>query len=330
MVLLDRRLVLKAAGAAAVGGLLPGSAVRLFAGERGPRVSIVTSGQYAGKSADVPDDVTARLVNRAVTSAVSAKDAASAWKSLFKPDDKVAVKINTLAGGKLSSHPGVVAAVVEGVLTAGVAPGAVIVFDRLERELRRAHFPVGTIRSGVRYSATDTPTIGYSRKLQTAGAVGSLFSRVITGFATAIVNVPVLKDHDLAGVTLGMKNFFGVIHNPNKYHDDGCDPFIADLSTSPLIRKRLRLVVVDALLAQADGGPAYRADGAFPYAGIIAGTDPVATDRVGWAEIEVLRAKMGFKALQAVGRLPRHILTAGKKGLGISDIDRIEVVRQTL
>ncbi len=330
MILFDRRGVLKAAGAAAIGGLLPGGVPRLFAGRGGPRVSIVTSGRYAGKSADVPDDVAAGLVNRAVTSAVGAKDAASAWKALFRPDDKVAVKINTLAGERLSSHPGVVAAVVDGVLTAGVAPGAVIVFDRLERELKRARFPVGRARSGVRYSATDSPTIGYGRKLVRAGAVGSLFSRVITGFATAIVNIPVLKDHDLAGVSLGMKNFFGVIHNPNKYHDDGCDPFIADLSASPLIRKRLRLVVIDALLAQADGGPAYRADGAFPYAGVIAGTDPVATDRVGWAEIDTLRAKMGTKTLEAVGRLPRHILTAGKEGLGVSDIDRIEIVRETL
>jgi len=27
-----------------------------------------------------------------------------------------------------------------------------------------------------------------------------------------------LKDHDGAGVTIALKNMYGVIHNPNKYH----------------------------------------------------------------------------------------------------------------
>ena len=39
----------------------------------------------------------------------------------------------------------------------------------------------------------------------------------------------VVKDHDLAGVSAGLKNWYGVIHNPNKYHDSCCDPYVADV-----------------------------------------------------------------------------------------------------
>ena len=62
-----------------------------------------------------------------------------------------------------------------------------------------------------------------------------------------VVSLPVLKDHNLAGVSLGMKNFFGAIHNPNKYHDNHCDPFVAEVFDVPLVRQKHRLTVIDAL-----------------------------------------------------------------------------------
>ena len=42
--------------------------------------------------------------------------------------------------------------------------------------------------------------------------------------ATAVINVPQVKDHGICGMTLAMKNFFGAIHNPNKYHIGNGDP----------------------------------------------------------------------------------------------------------
>ena len=84
---------------------------------------------------------------------------------------------------------------------------------------------------------------------------------------TAIINVPVLKDHDLAGVTMAMKNFYGAIHNPNKYHDNNCNPYIAELNTSPIIKDKTRLIVCDALLAQYNGGPAFKPQYTWNYGG---------------------------------------------------------------
>ena len=57
-----------------------------------------------------------------------------------------------------------------------------------------------------------------------------------------LINLPVLKDHDGAGVTIALKNMYGAIHNPNKYHPNGCDPYVADLNMLPEIRSRMKLI----------------------------------------------------------------------------------------
>ena len=44
---------------------------------------------------------------------------------------------------------------------------------------------------------------GYGSALETSGPVGSLISRILTDYATVLINVGVLKDHDLAGVSAG-------------------------------------------------------------------------------------------------------------------------------
>ena len=288
------------------------------------------SSGHSGRTGDVPDGKVKALVDRAVRLAAGTDSAEEAWKSLFGRGDRVAVKVNTLSGKPVATHPSVALAVVDGLISAGVEPGSIVVFDRQEREMARAGFSLGELPSGARVAATDSAGFGYGRRIIKAGSVGSLFSRIVTDFATGIVDVPVLKDHDLAGVTLALKNFFGVIHNPNKYHDNLCDPFVADLFACPYVGGLTRLVVMDALLSQVDGGPAYREDGAYPLAGVLAGTDAVAVDRVGWERIERLRAELGFEPLEAVGRKPRHILTAGEKGLGVSDLSRIEVVEESI
>jgi len=291
------------------------------------RVAIATSSEHAGRKDDVPADAVNRLVDAAVASVVMASAPADAWKRLFSPGDRVAVKVNTLAGPQLSTHPSVVEAVLRGLISAGVGGDRIVVFDRSEKEMSRAGFTVGRDARGVTCTGTDAVSVGYRGELVVSGSTASLWSSVITDFATVIVNVPVLKDHDLSGVSLGMKNFFGVIHNPNKYHDNGCDPYIADVCGNRLVTGKLRLIVIDCLRAQADGGPAYRQDGSYPYAGVIAGVDPVAVDATGWSEIENLRKQLGYKPLKDAGREPRHILTAAERGLGVAAADQIDAVR---
>ncbi len=264
----------------------------------------------------------ARLLNEAVAAAAGKSDSNSAWKELFDPSDVVGIKVNCLAGRGLSSHPELVAAIVDGLAGAGVSKQNIIVWDRAEHELAAAGITQASV-SGAKVLATDSHGVGYEREIEFSGEIGSCFSRIITRMCTSIVNVPVLKDHDLSGVSLGMKNFYGAIHNPNKYHDNNCDPFIADINAHPLVAKKLRLVVCDGLKGQYHGGPASRPQWAWPAGVVLVGTDPVAVDRIGLDMIERRRKEAGMGTLEESGREAKHIKTASGRGLGVGDVARI-------
>ena len=250
------------------------------------RVVIARDERLVLEEGKLPQGPTAELVGKTLCALTDKRTPEEGWKSLFSSKDIVGIKVNSLSGARAATRPEVVKGVVRGLQMAGVKE--IYIWDRSRAELRRAGFFVGSW-AGARVVATDTQGLGYERDIEFAGEVGSCFSRIISHLVTAIVNVPVLKNHDLAGVTLGMKNFFGAIHNPNKYHDNNCNPFIADLMTHRFIKDKLRLTICDGTTAICGGGPAYpghHPNWAWNYAGILTSLDPVALDAVGWRIIK--------------------------------------------
>ncbi|MBM3333131.1 DUF362 domain-containing protein [Candidatus Sumerlaeota bacterium] len=255
----------------------------------------------------------ARLTNTA--------DAASAWKSLFSPKDHVALKINTL-GGKLSTSPAVVDAIVRGLVSAGVAENHILVWDRFNRELISAGFTIKTSGKGHLCAGTEEE---YDNRLTVHGQIGGSLSRLLTEFATAMINVPILKDHNVAGLAVSMKNLYGIIDNPNRYHGNNCDPYIADIADLPIVREKMRLIVCDAIYAQYEAGPTYYPKYYYAADTIMAATDPVALDTVGWQMIEAKRREAGLKSLEDSGRPPRWLATAAARGIGQNDLGKIDV-----
>ncbi|MFH1419900.1 MAG: DUF362 domain-containing protein, partial [Planctomycetota bacterium] len=250
-------------------------------------------------------------------------DAAGAWRSLFRPADRIGIKVNTLG---LSTQPVVVEAIVAGLVGAGIPAENILVWDRFDTELAAAGFALNKSAHGVRCRGTDSERYGsgYQRDVQVSGSIGSCFSKIVAEELDALICVPVLKDHNLAGVSLGMKNFYGAIHNPNKYHDHYCDPYVADVVSHRFIGPKWRLTVVDGTRAQYNAGPARHPGFAWPFSGLIVGTDFVATDAVAADLLETERKAKGLKSLTEDKRPARHIATAGARGLGVADLSKIE------
>ncbi len=244
------------------------------------------------------------------------------FKRLFRPSDVVGIKVNCIAGKGLSTHSELVSILVRWLQEAGVPPRNIVVWDRTDRDLTAAGFELNRGASGVRVLGTNED---YDWKPREWGPNGSCFPRMLVESMTALINVPVLKDHDLAGASLGMKNWYGAIHNPNKCHEDGCNPFIPHLAAFPLIREKLRLTVVDGLTGQCHGGPGRSPKWAWPYQGILASSDPVAVDAVGIRILEERRREVELGSLESEKRAPRWLAEASKLGLGESDIGRIRV-----
>jgi uncharacterized protein (DUF362 family) len=271
------------------------------------------------------------LISKAIDSALlkitNSEKPLDAWRSLFNKNDVVGIKLNCLAGKKFSPHTEIVEAIINGVKSAGVRESNIIIFERFNRELENAGFKIRRRSNGFRcFGTDDLPSGGYDSKPLIIGSVGSCFSKIASSLCTAIVNVPILKDHDLAGVSIGMKNFFGIIHNPNKYHDRNCNPYVADLNSHPFIKDKLRLIVCDALKAQYHGGPAFKPQWAWDFRGMLIGTDPVALDRIGAQIIEKKRREVNMSSLKEAGREPKYIQTAASLGLGVDDPSLIDVI----
>ena len=272
------------------------------------------------------------LLFEAVRALTGAKDDAGAWGRFFSDTDRVGVKVNCLAGRRLSTTPELVHAMISGLTAAGVQKPNIAVFDRTTDELRQAGFKPSSAPDGVRVVGTDTQGVGYERELSLYGEVGSKVSRVVTRFSTALINAPVLKDHDLAGISGALKNYFGAIHNPNKMHLDGCDPYIADCYCLPEFKDKTRLCISDATLGQYHAGPGFKPSYAWKFSGVIVSDDPVALDAVCRDIIEKKRAENGLPTVEDEGRPARFIETAAdeSRGLGVANMDRITVRDITL
>lgn len=266
-----------------------------------------------------------KLLDASVQKLTGKPDARAAWRSLFRPTERVGLKVNTLG---FSTHPAVTESIVAGLREAGIPAGNIVIWDRFDVELARAGYRISRGPGGVRCLGTDAEQIGsgYQTDVQTSGRIGSCFSRILAEQIDALVSVPVLKDHNLAGVSLGMKNFFGAIHNPNKYHDNNCDPYIVDVVSHRYIRPRWRLTVLDGTRAQYNAGPAVHPAFAWEFGGLLVGTDFVAVDAVGADLLDRQRRAKGLKSLSEDGRPPRHIATAAQRGLGVADLSRIDRV----
>jgi len=217
----------------------PRAEVGSLASRRGPRPA---RWDAAGPGPPDPGALSAAL-GAAVARAAGEGSPVAGFRKLFRASDVVGIKLNCIAGKGLSPRPEVVA-----LLTAGSR----------RRGCRRAtsccgthgsgaggrRVPVRRGRDGVRVYGTNQD---YDSKPTEWGPNASLFPRLLREDVSALINVGVLKDHDLAGVSLGMKNWYGAIHNPNKCHADGCSPYVAHLAAFPLIREKLRLTVIDGI-----------------------------------------------------------------------------------
>ena len=131
-----------------------------------------------------------------------------------------------------------------------------------------------------------------------------------TALNSAIISVPKLKLHRMAGVTLSLKNLMGVVSPKGQIHRS-LGKKIADLAS--LVKPRL--AVIDGII----GGEGHELAGRPVEMNlVIAGLDPVAVDTVGAAVMEVNPERV------------EHIILAAKKELGVCNLNKIKVVGEPI
>jgi uncharacterized protein (DUF362 family) len=131
---------------------------------------------------------------------------------------------------------------------------------------------------------------------------------------SAIVNVAKLKTHNETGVSLGMKNMFGLLPDKLKfkYHFKNISKVVVDINTV----LKSRLTVIDGFYALEGPGPTSGIPVKMDL--IIAGKDPVATDATGCRV-------MGISPEEIY-----HVRRAYEKGFGEMKEAKIELVGNRL
>ncbi len=235
------------------------------------------------------------------------------------------MKTNCLTRNANSTPTALAGALTELLTTAGFKPNDLIIWERSSRELNGAGYRLNASGSGVRCLGTDANGVGYSSDFFSFGEVNSLVSRILTEMVEVNINLPVLKDHSVAGLSAGMKNMYGAINNPNKYHADNCDPFCAHVNNLAPLKAKNRLTIIDAVRVQYNGGPGFVPEFLANYGGIILSDDPVAVDRVGLEIVDQLRTEHQLPTLEKAGRPAKYLATAQKLGLGVAELGSIDL-----
>jgi uncharacterized protein (DUF362 family) len=230
-------------------------------------------------------------------------------------------------------------AVVDELITLGVKENNIIVWDRPKSQMEDCGFALNTSNKDVRYMGANSikgaldKSVSYkseydSPKDRRQGRTESYFYKIFTQECDKIINMPILKNHGLSGVTLCLKNLaYGLTENNSRFHDpDHIGRFITDVCAHPLVKQKVVLHILDGLESCYDKGPQPKSLNVFftPQS-IWLGTDPVAIDAVGLEVIDAKRKEMRKVSVKKSRSRADHIELAAKKGLGENNLDRINV-----
>jgi hypothetical protein len=364
---LSRRNLFHYAGmaAAAALGQSHSKAATSKAGMPGPFPGVVVGVEHPGSilNGAYQAEPVRQMMEKGITTLSGAPGWTDAWRYFFEKGDVVGIKVCPVGGAKLCSDATVLHAILDGLNQAGVAGRDVIVYNRYREETLTAGIDKW-VPPGVRmefgspaYNETQLDMEGYDPDHYMEMALikpgenwsdphfrRSYVARTVTRQINKFINLPVLKHHQSAGVTIALKNMsHGMSNNVNRSHLTGtanaCGIFIPSVVSLPVIREKAVLHICDGVKASYHGGPGARQQFVWEHKTMYFATDPVALDKTGLKAIDARRAQAGMASIALskpddashfLNCQVEHIEIAGSLGLGVFDDDKIQVKKFVL
>jgi hypothetical protein len=285
------------------------------------------------------------MVNAGVTNVTRTADLKSAWLSLVSIRDTVGIKVCSAPGPNSGTRPSVVSAIIEGLLSTGLPPKRIIIWDTRLTDLRLAGFSEIARKYGVRLMSSTqagyddksyyekpfvgTPVWGDLEFGKKGAGVGrnSYFSKLLTREITKIVNVTPLLNHDLAGVSGTLYGLaMASTDNIGRFESDPDRLAVAvpEIYGTTNLHDHVALNITDALICQYEGGERGLLHYSTALNQLRFSKDPVALDVLSIDELEHQR-----KAADApVIKINRELYSnASLLELGVSDLKKIAVER---
>jgi len=245
-------------------------------------------------------------------------EAMGGMKKFVKPGQNVVVKPNI--GWAVSperagnTHPGLVKRIIEHCYEAGAKK--VHVFDHSVEEWRKCYQQSGIEKAARDAGATVAPAHSERYFQEVEIPKGKRLKKAkeheLVLESDVFINVPILKTHNSATLTIAMKNLMGNIWDRGFWHRNGLHQCIADFVS----HRKPDLNIVDAYRVMRRNGPrgVSENDVALMKYQIIS-DDIVATDAAA--------TKIFGKEIDQI----KHIDIAGKLGYGVDDLSKLNIRR---
>jgi len=298
------------------------------------------------------------MISHGMRSLTGDSDTRDSWARFFSSADVVGIKVNCSGAPGIMSTPEVVGEIVRNLGVLGLKPNQIWIYERFPGQVASAHYD-RFVPAGVHFwtAERDRGSIaGYDPNTYVdvnffgEDDTRSNMSRVVTEHFTKIINVPNMKDHGAAGVTGCLKNIaYGSFSNVARSHSGfktNTYSFIGTLASVEPLRSRTVLNIMDGLRGVWHGGP-FSPSRKFRFypKQMMFGTDPVSMDRLmldvidgkrkaehatsvwdrSMAHIKAGRDYDQNPNIDRFVREPGHIEYASTLGLGVYEIDRIQV-----
>ena len=323
---LTRRGFLAGAGTAAAVGLTePGFLCRCFAqartegltaADRDCSLVVEVRSDHVFKTQVVRLDLLRDLLKVGLTALTGLGDEKQAWHSILSLDDIVGLKFNQAGATGLRVTEPMVATLVASLTDSGWDSAQIVPIE----VPHALHEKLGTTSPRRDWLPDEVPF----------GEVRDRLSGVLEQ-VTAIINVPFLKHHNIAGMTCCLKNLsHALVKHPARLHRTKCSPYIGDIVALPQIRGKLRLHVVNALRIVIDKGPDARPPNIVDRGALLLGLDPVALDSIGLEILNRVRLRGGLGKIEDYQGEVTFLPAAAARGLGRCELHQIEYVRRRL
>lgn len=309
-----------------------------------PRAQVVSTHNSLATAAfkPVPEIVDA-MVNQAITNLTAKPTVAAAWASLAGTNETFGLKVYTAPGSRTGTRPAVAAAVIKGLLEAGVPTNHIIVWDRHEADLRRAGYFELAERFGIRVEGA--AEAGYdAQTFYEAAMIGNLVygdlefgkkdegvgrksfvSKLVSQQITKIINIAPVLNHNAAGVA---GNLFSLamssVDNTVRFEVTPARlaTAVPEIYALPVLGDRVVLNISDALICQYEGEERGLLHYSVDLNEIRLSRDPVALDALALQDLERSRKARSQVELPSNWELYKN---AALLELGVADLKHIDI-----
>ncbi len=308
----------------------------------GPRVVIVENPR-ATVAFQAQAPVVRQMMDRGILQLSGKTNLADAWRAFVSPQDVIGLKVLSAPGPNSGTRPAVAAAVIEGLLAAGIPPKNIVLWDRQLTDLRLAGYEELAQHYQIRLAAT--ATVGWDEAVYYDNAVlGNLVwgdlefgrgenktsrrshvSKLLTHDLTKIINLSPLLNHNLVGVNGNLYNLaMGSVDNTIRFdtQPERLATAVPEIYAMTNLSDHVVLNITDALIGQYQGEQLSLLHYATELNQLWLSKDPVALDLLGIQELDRERQ---YAKMVPIKSNPELYHNASLLELGANDVKKIRV-----